>query len=67
MAIFTFPQAGQARGGEGDPAYYIRFSFKNRLGLVHEDVTPEVFMVLRFEDAVPKGQVECHQGSRATS
>ncbi|MBU2470362.1 MAG: N-acetyltransferase, partial [Proteobacteria bacterium] len=50
----------------GDPAYYPRFGFKNHPELVHEGVPPEVFMVLPFGDAMPKGQVEFHQGFWAT-
>jgi putative acetyltransferase len=60
------------RGGKGcalvgDPGYYARFGFRNVPGLVHEGVPPEVFLVLPFTDAVPRGSVVFHDAFRARS
>ncbi len=46
----------------GDPNFYRRFGFRNIPTLVHEGVPPEVFLVLPFTDAVPKGTVAFHEG-----
>lgn len=58
---------GQGCALVGDPAYYPRFGFRNHPRLAHEGVPPEVFMVLSFGGAMPKGTVEFHQGFWATS
>lgn len=49
----------------GDPNYYKRFGFKNYPQLIHEDVPPEVFVILPFCEAIPKGTVEFNKGFRA--
>ncbi len=44
----------------GDPAYYARFGFAPRAGLVLEGVPPEYFMALAFGVAYPQGAVQYH-------
>src|SRR5512145_757005 len=51
----------------GDPEYYKRFGFQNIPALIHDGVPPEVFLVLPFEDRIPQGKVEFHEGFRAKS
>jgi putative acetyltransferase len=51
----------------GDPDYYQRFGFRNYPELVHEGIPQEVFLALPFDDHVPRGRVEFHEGFRATS
>ncbi len=62
----------KAMGGKGcalvgDPEYYKRFGFRNIPALIHEGVPPEVFLALPFEDKIPQGKVEFHEGFRAKS
>ncbi|MBU4577120.1 MAG: hypothetical protein KUA39_17915, partial [Desulfarculus sp.] len=63
----TPPGGGAGLRPLGDPAYYSRFGFKNHPEMLHEGVPREVFMVLPFGDAVPKGQVEFYLGFLATN
>jgi len=51
----------------GDPEYYKRFGFQNIPALIHDGVPPEVFLVLPFEDKIPQGKVEFHEGFWAKS
>jgi len=51
----------------GDPEYYKRFGFRNIPALIHDGVPPEVFLVLPFEDKIPQGKVEFHEGFWAKS
>lgn len=51
----------------GDPEYYKRFGFRNIPALIHEGVPPEFFLVLPFEDRIPQGKVEFHEGFWAKS
>lgn len=44
----------------GDPAYYGRFGFASRSGLVQKGVPPEYVLALSFGDAVPEGEIICH-------
>jgi len=46
----------------GDPKYYERFGFRNVPELVHEGVPPEVFLILSFRGAYPRGTVAFHEG-----
>jgi putative acetyltransferase len=58
---------GQGCARVGDPNYYERFGFKNDPELIHEGIPQEVFLVLPFNDKVPKGTIAFHQGFLATS
>jgi putative acetyltransferase len=51
----------------GDPKYYQRFGFRNDPELVYEGIPAEFFMVLPFNDKVPQGVIEFHEGFLATS
>lgn len=53
---------GQGCALVGDPIYYKRFGFKNFPELVHEGVPQEVFLALPFNEMVPQGIVEFHEG-----
>jgi len=46
----------------GDPNYYKRFGFRNFPELVYEGVPQEVFLVLPFNEKIPKGIVSFHEG-----
>ena len=46
----------------GDPGYYQQFGFRNIPGLIHEGVPQEVFLALPFEDKIPQGKVDFHEG-----
>lgn len=46
----------------GHPGYYPRFGFANLPGLVHEGVSPEVFMSLALDGPAPHGTVTFHPG-----
>lgn len=50
----------------GDPAYYVRFGFRNLPYLVHEGVPPEHLLALPFGEAEPRGTVMFHEGFSAT-
>lgn len=49
----------------GHPAYYVRFGFRNPVGLVLEGVPSEVFFVLPFGDRTPGGTVAFHDAFAA--
>ena len=51
----------------GHPDYYIKFGFINISGLAHEGVPPEVFFALPFDQKIPQGKVEFHEGFWAKS
>ncbi|MDY6950652.1 MAG: N-acetyltransferase [Thermodesulfobacteriota bacterium] len=57
---------GQGCALVGDPNYYKRFGFKNSPGLVHEGVPQDVFLVLPFNEKMPQGTIEFHEGFQAT-
>jgi putative acetyltransferase len=44
----------------GDPKYYSRFGFKSNEFLVYEGAPPEHFMMLAFDNDIPKGTVKFH-------
>ena len=49
----------------GDPDYYERFGFKNLPELVFHGVSQEYFLVLPFEESMPRGHVTFHEGFTA--
>ncbi|AEI80213.1 acetyltransferase [Cupriavidus necator N-1] len=51
----------------GDPAYYGRFGFAARPGLVLDGVPPEYFQALAFDDGYPAGSVQYHDAFNATA
>lgn len=51
----------------GHPQYYRQFGFKNVDGLAVQDVPPEVFFVLSFDQKTPQGKVTFHAGFQATA
>jgi putative acetyltransferase len=53
---------GQGCALVGDPNYYTRFGFKNYPELVHEGVPQEVFLILPFNEKIPQGTIEFHEG-----
>ena len=62
----------QHRGGAGcvllgSPAYYGRFGFAARPGLVLPGVQPEYFQALSFDGAMPVGEVRYSEAFDATS
>lgn len=58
---------GQGCALVGEPNYYKQFGFRNDPVLVHEGIPQEVFLVLPFEENVPKGTIEFHEGFLAVS
>jgi putative acetyltransferase len=52
---------GQGCALVGDPTYYQRFGFKNFPELIHEGVPQEVFLVLPFNEKIPRGIVVFHE------
>ena len=50
----------------GSPDYYRRFGFTNDPELIHEGIPQEVFLVLPFTEAKPKGIVQFHDAFGAT-
>ncbi len=57
---------GQGCALVGDPNYYKQFGFKNYPELVHEGIPQEVFLALPFNEKVPQGTIEFHEGFLAT-
>jgi putative acetyltransferase len=57
---------GQGCALVGDPNYYKRFGFRNYPELIHEGIPQEVFLALPFNEKVPKGTIEFHEGFLAT-
>ena len=62
----------KARGGKGcvlvgDPAYYIRFGFRNIPALIYEGIPQEFFLALPFDTEIPQGTVLFHRGFSANS
>ena len=51
----------------GPSDYYKKFGFKNYLEMIHEGIPQEVFLVLPFNEKVPKGIVTFHEGFKAES
>ncbi|CAN7583222.1 Acetyltransferase (GNAT) domain protein [compost metagenome] len=51
----------------GDPAYYGRFGFAARPGLVLDGVPPEYFQALAFDGGYPAGSVQYHDAFNATA
>ncbi|CDN89662.1 GNAT family N-acetyltransferase [Hydrogenophaga intermedia] len=51
----------------GEPAYYGRWGFAVREGLVYPGVPPEYFMALAFDGGVPRGEVAYHAAFAATT
>jgi putative acetyltransferase len=51
----------------GDPAFYSRFGFRNRPGLVLDGVPPEVFLALPFRGGPPRGTAVFHEAFAATA
>ncbi|MCY1215691.1 Acetyltransferase (GNAT) domain protein [compost metagenome] len=51
----------------GDPAYYGRFGFAARPGLVLDGVPPEYFQALAFDGGYPAGSVQYHDAFSATA
>jgi putative acetyltransferase len=46
----------------GDPNYYKRFGFRNIPDLIHEGIPQEVFLVMPFDEKIPRGTVVFHEG-----
>lgn len=57
---------GQGCALVGDPNYYKQFGFKNYSELIHEGIPQEIFLALPFNEKVPKGTIEFHEGFLAT-
>ncbi|UIF90525.1 GNAT family N-acetyltransferase [Cupriavidus sp. UYPR2.512] len=51
----------------GDPAYYGRFGFAARPGLVLDGMPPEYFQALTFDGGYPAGSVQYHDAFNATA
>jgi len=51
----------------GDPAYYVRFGFRNIPELVLEGVPKEVFLALPFGESKPSGAAIFHEAFTAKS
>ncbi|MFO1252666.1 MAG: N-acetyltransferase [Inhella sp.] len=49
----------------GDPAYYGRFGFRVRPGLLYPGPPPELFMALAWQPPLPQGVVAYHPGFEA--
>jgi predicted N-acetyltransferase YhbS len=50
----------------GDPAYYRRFGFGARPGLVLPGVPPEYFLAMSFSSNWPVGEVGYHEAFNAS-
>ena len=50
----------------GDPLYYQRFGFKSYPDLILEDVPPQYFQALSFNNAIPKATVKYDTAFNAT-
>jgi putative acetyltransferase len=51
----------------GPPEYYKKFGFKNYPEMIHEGIPQEVFLVLPFNEKIPKGIVKFHEAFKAES
>lgn len=51
----------------GPPDYYKKFGFKNYPEMIHEGIPQEVFLVLPFNEKMPKGIVKFHEAFKAES
>ena len=51
----------------GPPDYYKKFGFKNYSQMIHEGIPQEVFLILPFNEEIPKGFVNFHEGFKAES
>jgi putative acetyltransferase len=51
----------------GPPDYYNKFGFKNYPEMIHEGIPQEVFLVMPFNDKIPKGTVTFHEAFKAES
>jgi putative acetyltransferase len=51
----------------GPPEYYKKFGFKNYPEMIHEGIPQEVFLVLPFNEKIPKGVVNFHKAFKAES
>lgn len=51
----------------GPPEYYKKFGFKNCPEMIHEGIPQEVFLVLSFNEKIPKGIVTFHEAFKAES
>jgi putative acetyltransferase len=49
----------------GDPAYYVRFGFRNYPEMIHEGIPQEYFVALPFRDKIPRGAVQFHKAFEA--
>ena len=49
----------------GHPGYYQKFGFHNNHGLVVQGIAQEFVLALSFDDHLPQGQVDFHQGFEA--
>ena len=50
----------------GHPEYYKKFGFKNTSDLVYKGVPQEVFLVLSFDENIPRGEVTFHEAFKVT-
>ena len=51
----------------GPPEYYKKFGFRNCTEMIHEGIPQEVFLVLPFNEKMPKGIVTFHEAFKAES
>lgn len=51
----------------GPPDYYKKFGFKNDLEMIHEGIPQEVFLVLPFNEKIPRGIIIFHEAFKAES
>lgn len=49
----------------GSPEYYTKFGFSHYPQLIHEGIPQEFFLVLPFDEKVPKGTVTFHEAFAA--
>jgi len=49
----------------GSPEYYTKFGFSHYSQLIHEGIPQEFFLVLPFDEKVPKGTVVFHEAFAA--
>ena len=50
----------------GHPEYYKKFGFKNTSDLVYKGVPQEVFLMLSFDENIPRGEVTFHEAFKVT-
>ena len=57
----------QGCGLVGPPDYYKKYGFNNYPEMIHEGIPQEIFLILPFNEKMPKGIVEFHEAFKTES